>query len=97
MIFGVDVFRFGGAVRESHVLQFAFAACIADRAVERMIAQQHFHHALARLMNFRRVGRDDHALADHGRARSLQLGHLLDFDQAHPAGTLQRQIWVVAK
>src|SRR5581483_4463874 len=33
VILGVDEFRFGGAVRERHVLQFALAPGVAHRAV----------------------------------------------------------------
>ena len=38
-----------GAVAERHVLQFALAALVAHRAVERMVGQQQFQHGLARL------------------------------------------------
>src|SRR5215472_10758207 len=38
------------------VLQIAFTALIADRAVERMVDQQEFHHAFARLLYHRRLG-----------------------------------------
>ncbi len=89
MILGVDIFRLGGAVGKSHVLQFAFAAGIAYRTIQRMISQQHFDHAFAGLVDLVAVGGDDHAFADHRGAGSLQLGHLLDFDQAHAACALQ--------
>ena len=39
MLLGFGVKAFAGAVLEGHVLQFAFAACIADRAVKRMVAE----------------------------------------------------------
>ena len=38
-----------GAVAEDHVLQFALAAFVADRAVERVVGQQKFQHVLAGL------------------------------------------------
>src|SRR5271154_3322613 len=44
MVLDVDELRLGSAVRERHVLQFAFAAGVAHRAVERVIAQQHLDH-----------------------------------------------------
>src|SRR5581483_858331 len=65
MILGLDVLRLSRAVRECHVLQFAFAAGIAYRTIERMVAEQQFHHALASLADLVTVRGDDHALADH--------------------------------
>ena len=38
------------AVGHGLVLQVAFAALVADRAIERMVDQQEFHHAFARLL-----------------------------------------------
>src|ERR1700722_16472233 len=90
-------FRFRRAVGERHVLQFALAAGVANRAIQRMVAQQHLEHRLASLLNFVHVGDHDHALADHGGARGLELGHLLHFHHAHAASALQRKIWVIAK
>ena len=72
--------RFGGAISEGHVLQFAFAACVADWAIERMISQQEFQSRLARLANFVGCGMHHHAFGDRHRARRLHLRHLLDFD-----------------
>jgi hypothetical protein len=37
------------AIGDGLVLEVAFAALVADRAIERMVDQQEFHHALARL------------------------------------------------
>jgi hypothetical protein len=48
-------------------------------------------------MNLGSVGRNNHALADHGGAGGLQLGHLFNFHQAHAASALQRQVGVVAE
>ena len=42
------------AVGHRLVLQVAFAALVADRAVERMVDQQEFHHAFAGLAHHRR-------------------------------------------
>ena len=97
MVLDVDELRFGGAVLEGHVLQFALAAGVADRAIQRMIAEQQFQHRLARLPDFVGLGGDDHALGDRRGARGLQLRHLLDFHQAHAAGALQGQTGVVAE
>src|SRR6476469_6297593 len=54
--------RLGRAVFERHVLQFAFAAGIADGAIQGMVAEQKFDHRFARLANFVRVRGHDHAI-----------------------------------
>ncbi len=85
------------AVAESHVLQFAFAALVADRAIERMIGEQELEHVLARVMNLRRIGADDHAFGRDERAGRLQFGHFFDFDETHAARSLERKSLVVAE
>ncbi len=97
MVLHVHELRFGGAVLEGHVLQFALAAGIAHRAVERMVGEQQLEHRLARLLDLVALGGDHHALGDRRGARGLQLGHLLDFHQAHAAGALQREAGVIAE
>ncbi len=97
VLLGLHVPGFGGAVGERHVLQFAFAARVAHRAVQGMVAEQQLDHRLTGLAYFFIVAGDDHALADHRGARGLQLGHLFDLHQAHAAGALQRQVGVVAE
>ena len=92
-----NVFRFGGAVGKSHVLQFALAACVANGAIKRMVPEQQLDHALACLANLVGIGRNHHAVGDAGGTRSLELGHLLDSHQTHAACTLQRKIWVIAE
>ena len=80
-----------------HILQFAFTAGIAHRAIQRMVAEQQLDHRLARLTHLIAVGRDDHALG-HGRgAGGLKLGHLLDLHDTHAAGALQRKPGIIAK
>ena len=79
-----------GAVREHHVLQFALAALVADRAIERMIGQQQLEHRFASLLDDGGIGADDHAFADREGTCGLKLRHLLDFHQAHAARRLQR-------
>src|SRR5215471_9237368 len=86
-----------GAVAENHVLQFAFAALVTDRAVQRVIGQQKLQHALARLLDLGTVGANHHSLGRDQRAGGLQLGHFLNFDQAHAASGLQREPGVVAE
>ena len=97
MLLDLDEFRFVRAVLEGHVLQLALAAGIADGAIEGMVAEQHFEHGLARLRDLRAFGGDDHALGDRRGAGGLQLGHLLDADDAHAAGGLERKAGVVAE
>src|SRR5437870_2014444 len=97
VVLGFHVLGLGSAVGERHVLQFAFAASVADGAVKRVITQKQFNHALASLMDFRRIGAYRHAFADNRGAGSLQLGHFFDLDQAHAASALQRKIRVVAE
>src|SRR5580704_2921355 len=97
VIFGLHVFGLGGAIGESHILQFALAAGIAHWAVQRMIAEQEFYHRFAGLMNLITVRGDDHTLADHRSAGGLQLWHFLDLHQTHSAGALQRKVRVVTE
>ena len=97
VVLGLHEFRFGGAVGERHVLQFALAAGIADGAIQRMVAEEQFNHRLARLDDFFIVGGDDHALGNQRGAGRLELGHLLDFHETHAAGALQGQIGVITK
>src|SRR5690242_19452190 len=76
------------AVTENHILELAFAALVAHRAVERVIGEQKFEHVLARLPNLVRVGANDHAFGRDEGAGGLQLWSLLDFHKAHAAGGL---------
>src|SRR5581483_11724818 len=85
------------AITESHVLQLAFAAFITHRAIERMIREQEFDHALARLMNLWSIGMDYHTFRNRQSASNLQLGSLFHFDETHAASRLQRKVVVVAK
>jgi hypothetical protein len=86
VLLGFDVEAFAGAVLEGHVLQFALAAGIADRAVEGMIAEQQFDGGLAGLGDLGRLGDEDLALGDGGGAGGLQLGHFFLAHDAHAAG-----------
>src|SRR5208337_1721581 len=97
VVLGLGEFGFECAVGECHVLQFAFAAGIAHRAVKRMVAEQQLKHRLAGLAYFVAVSRDDHPLGDPGGAGGLELGHLLDFHHAHAARALQRKAGVITK
>jgi hypothetical protein len=103
------VFLVAGRIdAEGHrlVLQVAFAALVADRAIERMVDQQEFHHAFAGLLDHRRVGEDFRRLAVRSRtqiahahgAGSRRLGRAaLHLDQAHAAIAGDRQPLVEAE
>ncbi len=52
VLLGLGVEAFAGAVLEGHVLQFALATGIADRAVEGMVAEKQFDGGFAGLGDF---------------------------------------------
>ena len=79
------------------VLQVALAALVADRAIERVVDEQELHHPLARFLDHRRVGADDHAVADRHRTGRDGLGRALHLDQAHAAIAGDRQALVIAE
>ena len=91
------VARFALAVAHCQVLQLAFAALIADRAIERVVNQQEFHDRLLRLHSFIAGGAHDHAGTDRGRTSGQRLGRLFHFDQAHAAVRCDRQFLVIAE
>ena len=74
----VDHAADAGTVFERLVLQRAFAALVADRAVERVAGQQEFDHVLARVGDLLGRGADHQPVADGGRAGGLQLGQPAD-------------------
>gem|GEM_PF-5911494 len=91
MVLGFGEEAVGGTVLEAHVLQFALSASVADGAVEGVVGEDHLEHGLAGLGDLGGLGLDDHALGDRGGAGGLELGHLLDADEAHAAGGLERE------
>ncbi len=97
MALDVNELRLAGAILEGHVLQFALAAGIADRAVEGMVGEQDFKRGLARLHHLLGLRLHHHAFGDGRGAGGLHLGHLFDFDQAHAACALERESGVVAE
>ncbi len=76
------------AVAKRHVLQFAFATLVANRAIERMIRQQEFDHVLSRFVDLIGVSFHDHAVDGDERARRLQLRRFFHFHEAHAASGL---------
>src|SRR5690606_6877013 len=86
------------AIAHGLVLQVALAALVADRAIQRVVDQQEFHHPLAGLLDHRGVG--EYLLAVGGRqgAAGLGLGRSrLHLDQAHAAVAGDRQALVIAE
>jgi hypothetical protein len=83
---GLDEARAPAAPAERDVLQWALAALVAHRAVERVVDEQELDHGLLRLLDAVGLRVDDHAVLHRGRAAGLQLGDALDLDQAHAAG-----------
>ncbi len=87
------------------VLQIAFAALIADRTIKRVVDQQEFHHAFARLFHHRGFGVEDfrrsvlvrrQILDAHG-ARRLRLRDADNLDETHAAIAGDRQTLVEAE
>ena len=92
------VARMAAAIGHRLVLQVAFAALVADRAVERVVDEQELHHPFARLLDHRRVGADRLAVGGRQRAARLRLGRpRRDLDQAHAAIAGDRQPLMVAE
>ena len=90
--------REAAAIGHRLVLEIAFAALVADRAIERVVDEQELHHPFARLLHHRRVGADVLAVGGRQRAARLGLGRPgRDFDQAHPAIAGDRQPLVIAE
>ncbi len=86
------------AIGHCLVLEIAFAALVANRAVERVVDEQELHHPLARLLHHRRVGADRLAVGGGKRAARLRLGRAgSDLDEAHPAIAGDRQPLVIAE
>ena len=83
---GLDEARVAGAPAVRDVLQRALAALVADRAVERVVDEQELDDRVLGVLDAIRGRVHDHAVADRGRARRLELRDALDLDQAHAAG-----------
>src|SRR5262249_8679979 len=93
------------AIGHGLVLQVAFPALVADRAIQRVIDQQELHHPFARLAHHRRLGADRRrlavwsrpAVAHAPRAGSDRLGRALELDQAHAAIAGDREPFMEAE
>jgi hypothetical protein len=93
------------AVSHGLILQVAFPALVADRTIERVIDEQEFHHAFARLAHHRRPGldfgrfalRSGPAIAHAPSAARHRLRGASKLDQAHPAIARDRQPLLIAE
>ncbi len=66
------------AVLDAEFLEAAFARLIADRAIERMIDEEKFHHPAPAFLDQRRIGAHPEAFGDIGRATDLRTRHPVD-------------------
>ena len=90
--------RRAAAIGDRLVLQIALTALVADRAIERVVDQQEFHHAFARGLDHFAVGADFLPVGSRQRAARLRLGRSgLHLDQAHAAIAGDRQPLVIAE
>ena len=91
------VTRGAGAVTDCQILQLAFAALIANRAIQWMVDQQKFHHRLLRFDGAFRFGAHHHALRHRRGAGRHRLGCFFDIHQTHAAIGGDAEFAVVAK
>ena len=85
------------AVAHRQVLQFAFAALVADRAVERMVDEQELHRRFLRGDGARRLGEDLHALGNRLGTGRDRLGRALDINETHATVGGHAEFLVVAE
>ena len=76
------------AMLDAEFLESALASLIADRAVERMIDQQEFHHAFAHFLSQRALRADAHAFRDRIGTSDDRTRHPADV--GHPVLVLFR-------
>ena len=89
--------RLVAAVADRQILQLAFAALVANRAIQRVIDEQKLHHGLLRPHGVFRMRPHFHAVG-HGRGTGGQrLGRLFYLHQTHAAVGGNRQLAVIAK
>ena len=82
---------------QGEVLQVALATFVADGAVEWMVDEQKFQRTSTCLQDLFRLSMHYHTFADRGSAGCLRwLGHLLNFDKAHAAGTERGHFGMIA-
>ncbi len=85
------------AVAHGQVLQLAFTALVADRAVQRVVDQQKFHDRALGVDGLGRTGMHHHAVGDRRGTGRQGLGRLFDFDQAHAAVGCDAEFLVITE
>ena len=86
-----------GAVGNRLILQVAFTALVAYRAIERVIDEQEFHNPLARLVHAGGFGMHNHAGSGGHGAAGDGLGHFFHLHQTHAAVAGDGKAVMVAK
>ena len=90
--------RMVAAVADRLVLQIAFAALIADRAIQRVVDEQEFHDAAAAAANHFGIGMDNHTFRDrHAAGGDRFRRHFFYFHQAHAAIAGNRKPFVITE
>ena len=84
-------------VAHRQILQLAFAALVANRAIERMVDQQKLHHRLLRFDRFLAFGTHHHALGHRCCACRHGLGCFFYIDQTHAAVGSDAEFLVITK
>ena len=84
-------------VAHRQVLQLAFAALVANGAVQGMVDQQELHHPLLGLHRGFRMGPHLHAVGHRRGTGGQRLGRLLHLHQAHAAVGGDGQLLVIAE
>lgn len=83
--FELVVVRAVSAIGHGLVLQGAFAALVADGAIERVVDEQELHGAFAGVDGERAIGADAHVFGHRPVAGGDGFGHAFDLDQTHAA------------
>ena len=94
------LFRVTGAIAaitHGQILQFAFTALVADRAIQRMVDEQKFHGAFLCIHGQFGTGKDFHAIRHRGGAGRQRLGRFFHLHQAHAAIGGDGQMLVIAE
>ena len=85
------------AIAHRQILQQAFAALVANRAIEWMIDEQELHHTLLRLDCLDALGAHHHAVHHRRGASRNRIGLFFDIHQTHAAVACNRQLLVIAE
>ena len=91
------VARGRAAVTHRQILKLAFAALIANGAVQRMVDQQELHDRLLRLDGLVRLCPDHHALCHRRCAGWHGLGSFFNFNQTHATAGRDGEFFVITK